>query len=99
MFPQTSGPSLRLCVYSLVCVCVSMLDSHGACISSVNVCFSMLNSHGACISTCVNAGPPRSFYIILCECVFPCLTPTELVCLLVLGLMLDSNRAFISSCG
>src|SRR6218665_128194 len=47
------------------------------------------------VNVCFLAGLPRSLYI-QCECVFPCRTPTELVCLLVL--MLDPHRAFISSC-
>src|SRR6218665_2960986 len=43
------------------------------------MCVSMLDSHRACISYCVNAGLPQSLDILLCECVFPCWTPTELV--------------------
>src|SRR6218665_2969035 len=43
------------------------------------MCVSMLDSHRACISYCVNAGLPQSLNIFLCECVFPCWTPTELV--------------------
>ena len=65
-------------------MCVSMLDSHGACISSVNVCF--------------HAGLPRSFYISNVN-VFPCWTPTGLVYPLVWMSvsMLDSHGACISS--
>src|SRR6218665_2190612 len=43
------------------------------------MCVSMLDSHRACISSCVNAGLPQSLNILLCECVFPCWAPTELV--------------------
>ena len=55
-------PNLRLCVYSLVWMCVSMLDPHRA-----------------CISYCANVGLPQSLNFRLCECVFPCWTPAELV--------------------
>ena len=94
LVPPKSGSSLGLCVYSLqqslyilMCECVFpcwtptelvyllveliyplvlMLDSHRACISS------------SCVNVCFHAGLPRSLYI-LCDCVFPCWTPTELV--------------------
>src|SRR6218665_718855 len=63
-----------------------MLDSHRACISS-------------CVNVCVYAGLTQNFYILLCECVFPCWTPTELVYPLerICVSMLDSHRACISS--
>src|SRR6218665_2242393 len=69
------------CTYP-VWLCVSMLDPHRACIIFVYPIVLMLDPHRACISSCVNvcfhAGLPRSLYI-LCDCVFPCWTPTELV--------------------
>src|SRR6218665_1042131 len=74
----------------------------------------MLDSNRACISYCVNAGPPQSLYmyILLCERVFPCWTPTVacISCVIVcfhaglprslypIVLMLDPHRACIASC-
>jgi len=76
--------------YPLVWMCVSMLDSLGACIFS-------------CVNACFHAGLKQSLYILLCECVVPCWTSTEpvhplaLMCDSMLVRLLDSHVAFISS--
>ena len=87
-------------VYPLVWMCVSMLDSNRACISSCLNVAELVHCISSCVNVCFHAGLPQSFYILLCECVFPCWTPTELLYPLVWMCvsMLDSHRATISSC-
>src|SRR6218665_1312297 len=66
----------RACASSCVNVCFHA-GLPRSLVYPVGLCVSMLDSHRACISSsCVNAGPPQSLYILLCECMFPCWTPT-----------------------
>lgn len=53
-------------VYPIVWMCATMIDSHGAFMSS-------------CVLACFYALLPLGLYIFLCECVYPCWNLTESV--------------------
>src|SRR6218665_2657027 len=73
------SPTEPVYIYPLVCMCVSMLDSHGRLYILCDCVFPCWTPTELVYPIVLMLDPPQSLNILLCECVFPCWTPTELV--------------------